>query len=106
MEVPHSKTGYMDFCCCAIYDGNEIHLGFSQAFECPPSIMKVLLEEGQNLTQACHTVGLTTSMSIGQEEGIIGILTRNRVPRLDYTKQAIMMALIPLENPEWYKRER
>ena len=35
MKVPYTKTGYMDFTACAIYDGNKIHLGFSSAFEYP-----------------------------------------------------------------------
>src|SRR5574342_3631 len=33
MQVPKTKTGYMDFCACAIYDGKDMHLGLSSAFE-------------------------------------------------------------------------
>src|SRR5665213_1581325 len=29
MAVPYTKSGYMDVCVAAIYDGNETHLGLS-----------------------------------------------------------------------------
>src|SRR3989344_613534 len=77
MSVPETKTGYMNFCACAIYDGSQIHLGMSSAFEFPKKI--------------------TSS------QGIIGLLTKGRVTRKDYTIQAIRMALIHLENPELYR---
>src|SRR5688572_7450769 len=31
MAVPNTKTGFMDVCVCAIFDGNEYHLGLSSA---------------------------------------------------------------------------
>ena len=27
LPVPHSRTGYMDLCVCAIYDGQEFYFG-------------------------------------------------------------------------------
>ena len=27
MKVPYAKTGYMNVCACAIYDGKDYHLG-------------------------------------------------------------------------------
>lgn len=35
MNVPHTKSGYMDVCVCAVYDGKEFHLGLSSAWEFP-----------------------------------------------------------------------
>lgn len=29
MAVPQTKTGFMDVCVCAIFDGKEFHLGLS-----------------------------------------------------------------------------
>ena len=102
IQVPMTKTGYMDICVCAIYDGKQIHLGLSQAFECPPEVMRLVHEEGLDLSQASVRVGLTDNPHIGSDQGIIGLLTRGRVTRKDYTKEALKMALIHLENGELY----
>lgn len=102
MSVPETKTGYMDVCICAIYDGRNYHLGMSCAFEPPIDVVKLVIEKGMDLNQATNRAGLTESEKIGLAEGIIGLLTKNRVTRKDYTKQAIQMALIHLENPNSY----
>ncbi len=102
MPVPFTKTGFMDVCVCAIYDGKTIHLGLSQAFECPPEVVRLVHEKGYDLNQASNAIGLTTNPQLGAAEGIIGILTKGRVTRKDYTKEAIKMALIHLENKEHY----
>ena len=104
MPVPFTKTGFMDVCVCAIYDGKTIHLGLSQAFECPPEVVRLVHEKGYDLNQASNAIGLTTNPQLGAAEGIIGILTKGRVTRKDYTKEAIKMALIHLENREHYER--
>lgn len=35
MAVPNTKSGFMDVCVCAIYDGTEYHIGLSSAWEAP-----------------------------------------------------------------------
>lgn len=102
MEVPHTKSGYMDFCACAIYDGKKFHLGFSSAFEYPKEVIRLIFEEGLEVDEAYHKLGLTDNARIGRSEGVIGQLTKGRLPRKEYTKQAIRTALIHLENPELY----
>lgn len=104
IEVPHTKTGMMDVCVCAIYDGNEYHIGLSSAFECPPRVMELVHAEGLDLNQAFQRAGLTEDPKIGSAEGAIGLLTKGRVTRQEYTKQALVMALIHLENAEFYRR--
>jgi inosine/xanthosine triphosphatase len=103
MKVPQTKTGYMDVTCCAIFDGKAVHLGLSSAFEFPPAVTKYIFEKDSNASVACHELGLTKSEYIGYEEGIIGILTKNKVTRKDYTKGAIRMALLQLQNKELYE---
>lgn len=99
MTVPKTKSGYMDLCACAIFDGKEFHLGLSSAWEFPnPEVMKLMLEDGLDMSQAINKVGLTNNPEIGSEEGAIGILTKGRLTRKEYTKQAILTALIHLEN--------
>ena len=102
MKIKSAKTGYIEVTVCAIYNGTNTSLGFSSAFECPPKVMKNILDNNQDLTQACNSVGLTADPKLGQAQGIIGILTKGRVKRKDYTRQAITMALIQLDNKELY----
>lgn len=99
MAVPHSKTGYMDLCVCAIYDGKDYHFGLSSAWEFPKKeITDLIMNKGLDMSQAINHIGLTADPAIGAKEGAIGILTRNRLTRKEYTKQALRTALIHLEN--------
>ncbi|MDP2705843.1 MAG: inosine/xanthosine triphosphatase [bacterium] len=101
MAVPGTKSGYMDVTVCAIYDGQEFHLGLSPAWEFPSSmkeINKFMLVDGLDMAQAINKHGLTNNPAIGSEEGAIGILTKGRLTRKDYTKQALRTALIHLDN--------
>ena len=98
MYVPMSKTGYMDVCVCAIYDGKEFHFGLSSAWEFPDKrILDWMLEGGLDMSQAINKAGLTSNPNIGSEEGAIGIFTKGRMDRKEYTKQALRTALIHLE---------
>ena len=97
MKVPKTKTGHMDVCVCAIYDGNEFHLGLSSAWE-HRAIFDLVLTQGFDISAAANHVGLTNNPSIGAAEGAIGILTKGRLDRKEYTKQALRTALIHIEN--------
>jgi len=97
MKIPDcSKTGYMDVCVCAIFDGRESHLGLSSAWEVPKAVM-CHIENGLNMTDASVMAGLTQNKALGAAEGLIGIMTKGRLTRKDYTKEAIRTALIHLE---------
>ncbi len=102
MKVPQTKTGSMDFCVCAIYDGVQHHLGLSCAFEFPIKINQMIHELYIDANEAVYRCGLTRDKKIGSSGGIIGILTKGRMTRKDYTKQAIQTALIHLENKSLY----
>jgi len=104
MVVPHTKTGFMDFCACSIYDGNETKLGLSSVFEFPVEVTRLVIEENMDINEAFFNSGLTDNKKIGSTSGGgIGFLTNGRVTREDYTKQAIRMALIQLEYPSLYE---
>ena len=94
MEVPYTKSNYMNICVCAIYDGEEIHLGTSGLHEYPKEITELIFEKNYDLNQAFLEKGLTDKPRIGSEEGAIGIISKGILPRKEYTKQAIVMALI------------
>ena len=102
VEMPHTKSGYMDFTCCVIFDGDKFHIGLSSGFEYPPATVKMVLEEDIDMNEAFFRAGLTEKKDIGSHEGGIGLLTKGQVKRKDYTKQSIQMALIHLQNKEHY----
>ncbi len=98
MHVPGSKSGYMDVCVCAIYDGTEFHIGLSSAWEFPDvSTTNLMIKDGLDMSQAINKAGMTKNPQIGAAEGAIGILTKGRMDRKEYTKQALRTALIHLE---------
>lgn len=97
MAVPNTKSGYMDVCVCAIFDGHEYHLGLSSAWEAPHEVSRYMLEEGLNMNDAAYKAGLTKNMNIGSAEGLVGVVTKGRLTRKGYTKEAIRMALIHID---------
>ena len=102
IKVPETKTGYMDTTACAIYDGKKFHLGLSSCFEYPIKVTEYVLENNIELSDAFRDLGLTDKQKIGEEEGIIGVLTKGKYNRKEYTKEAIRTALIHLENKDLY----
>lgn len=99
MTVPFTKSGYMDVCACAIFDGTEFHIGLSSAWEFPnPEVTKLIVNEGMDMSQAVNKVGMTQNPTVGAAEGAIGILTKGRIDRKEYTKQALRMALIHIDD--------
>ncbi len=93
MEVPHVKSGWMDICACAIFDGHQQHIGLSSAFEAPKEIVDIVLKDGLEMSDAVLKAGITTNPKLGAAEGLIGLLTGGRVTRQSYTEQAIAMAI-------------
>ena len=97
IKVPGTKSGFMDVCVCAIYDGTEYHLGLSSAWEAPKKVMEYMLKDGLDMNDAAHKAGLTDNPKVGSAEGLVGIMTRGRLDRKAYTKESIRTALIHLE---------
>ncbi len=100
--VPNTRSGYMNFCACAIYDGKRIYLGLAPAFEYPPKFIEKVLNEGMTISQAF--VPATGKPDIGYEEGIIGWLTGGRINRKDYTELAVEMAKVQIDNAGLYQK--
>ncbi len=98
--VPMTRSGYMNYCCCAIYDGEKIYLGLGPAFEYPPDCTERVINEGITISEAF--IYLTHKPDIGYEEGIIGWLTGGKISRKEYTKPAVEMAKVQIDNPELY----
>ncbi|MFZ5877603.1 MAG: inosine/xanthosine triphosphatase [Nitrospirota bacterium] len=97
--VPHTQSGYMNVCACAIFDGRRDHLGLASAFEYPPEVVRLVINDGLDVTQAFVKAGLSTNAKLGAAEGAIGVLTDGRLTRRAYAEQAVGMALIHLPHP-------
>ncbi|HIH31365.1 TPA: inosine/xanthosine triphosphatase [Candidatus Woesearchaeota archaeon] len=102
MKIPNTNTGYADICVCVIYDGKNYFLGLGPGLEFPKAIVKDIIENGINAADSAHKNRLTNSKNIGDEEGIVGILTRGIIDRKEYHKYSVIMALLQVLNKELY----
>jgi inosine/xanthosine triphosphatase len=96
--VPHTQSGFMNACACVIFDGTREHIGLASAFEYPAEVTRFVIEEGLDVTQAFVKAGLSNNARLGAAEGAIGVLTRGRLTRRDYARQAVAMALLHVPN--------
>lgn len=101
-EAKGSQTGFLEACICSIYDGATHSLGLSSGFEVPPQILHLVLKKKMDLTQACNEFGVSKNPKLGASDGLIGLLTKGRVTRREYTKQSLVTALIQMENAHLY----
>ena len=103
MEVPHTKTGYMEVNACAIFDGKEIYVGLGPAFEWPRPVTELIIKGEADASQAFKQLGFTHHEKLGVVSGgITGFLTNQRLTREDFIRYSIIMALIHLEKKELY----
>ena len=102
MEASETSSGYLHVSACCIYDGINYYTGLSTGFEIPPQILELVLNKKMVLSQACLHSGISSNTKIGSTEGLIGILTRGKIDRKEYSKQCVIAAVLQLENYEWY----
>lgn len=104
IEIPHTETGFMETGVCAIYDGNEYYLGLGPSFEWPKQVTNLILNGDADASQAFKQLGYTSHEKLGSVKGgIIGFLTSGKLTREDFTKYSIIMAVIRLDKPEYFK---
>jgi inosine/xanthosine triphosphatase len=104
MQAPGTSTGYIEATICCFYDGLHLATGLSCGFEVPPNILDAVLNRGLDLGQACHDQNIGGEPGLGKREGLVGIVTCGHIPRKNYTKQAVMMALGQWLHPQWYRQ--
>lgn len=103
IEVSNSKTGYLELGACAIYDGKDIYLGLSPAFEYPKKVVEMIISGEADASLAFYKLGLTKHEKLGAiEGGISGYLTNSRMTRELQTKMSIITAMIRLEKRDLY----
>lgn len=103
MEASETATGFLHVSVCSIFDGEKYYTGLSTGFELPPQILKLVLNKKLDLTQACLQSGISQNAKIGSTIGLIGVLSKGRVDRKQYSKECVHTAILQLENAEWYK---
>ncbi len=99
-RIKGAKTGYIDFQVAVIYDGKDYSIGFGPGFEFPPFVVDRALkgyEVGKIMSK------ITGIKDIGRRFGAIYYLTKGAVSRVDLTKIAVIMALIPWLNLDLYR---
>lgn len=102
MEVPHSKTGFMEVGVCAIFDGTQYHLGLSPALEWPKAALHGIFHKGLDGSQAVRDAGISDHPKLGTGAGMIALLTDDAVNRTSQNTIAVHMALAHILHPEFY----
>ena len=103
MEVPFTKSGFMEVAVCVIYNGKDICVGLGHAFEWPKGVAELILADKADGSKAFKELGYTEHEKLGaMDGGISGFLTKGRMTREDQLKQAIVAALIRIEHPKMY----
>lgn len=102
--VPYTKTTYMHIGAVAVFDGEAFHIGLTSGFEQPASIMRAIIDDGMDMSEAYKATNLSDAEHLGSREGAIGLLTSGRVDRKAYVKQALMCAFANIENKHLFDR--
>jgi inosine/xanthosine triphosphatase len=83
----------------AISSNGEMHGAWGLAWECPPGIRE-RVERGEELgTIMDELLGRT---GVKEQEGAIGVLSKNKIDRLRVTTDSVIAALVPFVNQEFY----
>lgn len=101
-RVPKTMSGYMDFQVAAIYDGEHFTLGFGPGFEYPIEVVesaKAGVEVGKTMEKISGIEG------IGKKFGAIYFLSKGVISRIELSKIAVTMALIPWINGDLYHKK-
>jgi inosine/xanthosine triphosphatase len=106
MQAPGTKSGYLNFTVVAVKTVDDLYIGHSTGFDLPPKMIESLLLHGKELDEAAYMSGLADVPNVGKVDGgLLGILTKSKVSRKDYLKQALRMALVPLQNKGLYSED-
>ncbi len=98
-KVQGTKTGYLDAAAIAIFDGKQIHLGLTPAFEYPKVVVDKIINEGKEVSDVFLE---EWDENAKDELGAIGRLTKKEVPRSLLQEMGVIMALAPIVNKEYY----
>ncbi|MFX0138193.1 MAG: inosine/xanthosine triphosphatase [Candidatus Hodarchaeota archaeon] len=105
VEVPYTKSGFMDFQFCAIInEENKISLGSGIAFEYPKFVINQILENHDK--EIGEIMGnLAGNANLKNEAGAISFLSKNTITRTEILTQAVICALLPFINEDLYNKD-
>ncbi|MFN3384524.1 MAG: inosine/xanthosine triphosphatase [Archaeoglobaceae archaeon] len=101
-RVSKTTSGYMDFQVAAIYNGEDFTLGFGPGFEYPIEVVesaKSGIEVGKTMEK------ISGIKEIGKKFGAIHFLSKGVISRIELSRIAVTMALIPWINAELYSKK-
>jgi len=94
---------HFDIQWCAVYDGENITLGSSMGFECPPQVVSEVKKQEKDMGEVFRQ--LTGIKDIGKGVGAIGFLSNGVTERKYMTEQAFLCAMIPRMNTPAYHQK-
>ncbi len=98
-EFP-GRTGYIDNCITAVFDGKEFFYGGSPLFEYPKFIIERIFNEKMEIGDIMDEH--LNRKNIKHAEGAIGWLSNGLMNRSNYIELSALMAAITLKNREMY----
>ena len=87
------------FAWVVIIHGDQVGKAQTSTFQLPPKIVS-LIEEGVELGHADDIVFRRNNSKQGN--GAVGLLTGDIIDRVEYYRHAVILALIPMINKEYY----
>ncbi|MEM0350615.1 MAG: inosine/xanthosine triphosphatase [Archaeoglobaceae archaeon] len=100
IRISHTISGYMDFQVAAIFNGETFTLGFGPGFEYPKKVVELAkagIEVGKTMEK------ISGIEQIGKKVGAIYYLSKGVISRIELSKIAVTMALLPWINREIYE---
>lgn len=108
VELPGTAERWFNVGCAALADGRREALGFSSGFAYPPACAERAVRAREPigdlfdaLWASAHGASPGAPPS-GRSLGNVGKLTDAALPRADYTRQAVLCALVSFLHPELY----
>jgi inosine/xanthosine triphosphatase len=109
VPVAGTGTGHVNFGCCAIFDGRRFTLGFSGGFEYPTACTRRAVGARRPVGDTFDAVFARATGRRAPENrpsaltiGNVGMLTGRKLTRREYTRHAVIGALIQLRHPQLY----
>ncbi len=100
-------AGWLNIGCAAVADGDRTHVGFSSGFAYPPACITPAVEQGAPIGDVFDTFWrehreTQTAKPSALSTGNVGKLTDGGLDRAEYTRHAVLCALVPWIQPDLY----
>jgi len=108
VSLPGAAEGWFNVGCAAVTDGERVGLGLSSGFAYPPACAEPAAAGREPVGALFDALwrdhagqgaeALPSALSIGN----VGVLSLGALPRADYTRQAVLCALVHFLHPALY----